>query len=205
MQGNFSLGLLEIFAYLLPGGIGLSAILYQLFPHLVTQIQKDFSFQIVFLVCSYILGHIITAMSVFVLKLREIVRKVHKAKSREERMSYYLDLRDELHKIFGEKITRGEEYIFSLRLVTDNLPKSSQEIERLYALTLFSRNMAMALIISAILFLQTGILIPLSSIFLSLVFFVRYIQLEVSTSDTVFEAAFAYLRSRDIAINNNDG
>lgn len=196
MQGNFTVGLLEIFAYLIPGGIALMALLYQYFPLLADRIQKDFWAQVIFLVCSYVFGHLLTVVSVVILKLREFVKKIRKPKGREERLSFYLDLRNELHKLFGPNITRTDEYLFALRLVTDNLPKSIQEIDRLYALTLFSRNIVVAFILTAAIFLITDMIIFVISVILSILFFVRYIELESATANTVFRSAYVYLRTK---------
>lgn len=203
MGGNFTIGLLEIFAYLIPGGIALAALLYRYFPFLAERVSQGFWFQVFFLTCSYILGHLLTMISVAFPKLRGSIKKALGTKQREERLSFYPELRDELHKLFGSQITRGDEYLMALRLVAENQPKSIQEIDRLYALTLFSRNTVVSFILMASAFLTTNRAICIISVILSLSFFVRYIQLEAATANTVFRSAYVYLWTKERFETNN--
>jgi hypothetical protein len=104
-----------------------------------------------------------------------------------------LRIKSQVQQLFGPNITRSDEYLFSLRLVTDNLPGSLQEIDRLYALTLFSRNMVVSLLMTAIIFLNLDKTIFLLAFIFSIIFYIRYNQLENATGNTVFRSAYVYL------------
>lgn len=60
---SFTIGLLELFAYLLPGGLVLSTIVYLSNPPLIDRILSSTPLQMAFLVGSYIIGHLLTQIS----------------------------------------------------------------------------------------------------------------------------------------------
>lgn len=195
MTGNFTIGLLEILAYLVPGGLALAVILHLRFPELANQAVSGIGYQIAFLACSYVMGHLLTFASVPLIRVRAILKWLVRGRPREKRISFYCDLQQRLRSVYGSNITRDDEYYFALRLVTENQPHSSQTIDRLYAMTLFSRNISLALLLIATLFLDRGVIVALSFLVIAALFFLRYTQLESTTANTVFRAAYVYLCS----------
>jgi len=195
MQGSFTISLIEIFAYLFPGCVVLAVLIYRFLPAVeVDNLLQQVWFLVVFLALGYILGHILTTLSVYVLKLRMfIIKKVLKQKSRQERHSFYPKLRESLRDLFGSSLSPEDEYLISLRLVTENMPNSAQEINRLYTLTLFSRNLVVAFLIASLLFITSNIAYSVISLVLSVLLLVRYIQLEAATGNTVVRSAHMFL------------
>lgn len=196
MTGGFSVTLLEILAYLAPGGITLAAILYIYFPQMGGRALSGIGEQVFFLACSYVIGHLLTFISVVLRKLSTLLKKLLHRNPREKRMPFYSDLQARLKSFLCSNITRDDEYEFSLRLVIENQPHSGQTIDRLYAMTLFSRNTSLSLLLTAILFTHKDATAASLFFILSMLFFLRYIQLENITSNTVFRSAYVYLCSR---------
>ena len=197
MNGNFVVGLIEMFAYLLPGSIALAAILIRYYPAQIEQMSNETWFQLVFIIGSFISGHILTLISVVLVKVRVFLsRKVFKQKYRHERLSFYSKLETELNQRFGKSMSYSDRYWYSLRLVTEFMPQSTVEINRLYALTLFSRNLVFAFLVGSILFLVDNWLIFSIGLALSIIFIIRYSQLETATGDTVLRAAYVFLCMR---------
>ena len=199
IRSSFTLGLLEIFAYILPGSLALSAALYRLKPALLERAFAGIGEQALFLAAGYAAGHILTLASISVLKVRGFFRKrlrrrLAHQRSREERLSFYEDLRAELRSTFGENLQRSDEYFFSLRVVADNLPGSLQTIDRLYAITLFSRNMAAGTVFSTLCAGGSQPLVWFAGVLLVALFFIRYIQVEQTLANTVFRSAYVYFR-----------
>lgn len=196
MAGGFSVTLLEILAYLAPGGVTLAAILYVYFPQMVDRALRGVGEQVSFLVCSYVIGHLLTFISVALRKLSTLLKKRLRGNPREKRLPFYSDLQARLQSLLCSHITRDDEYEFSLRLVVENQPHAGQNVDRLYAMTLFSRNITLSLLLTSILFAGKGVM---AVVFfgLAVLFFLRYIQLENVTSNTVFRAAYVYLCSKE--------
>jgi uncharacterized membrane protein YciS (DUF1049 family) len=195
MQGKFTVSLIEIFAYLFPGCVALAALTYRLMPAAdLDTLQQRAWFIAAFLAVGFVFGHILTMLSVYVLKLRMfITKKILKQKSRQERLSFYPKLCESLRRLFGSKISPADEYLISLRLVTENMPNSAQEVDRLYALTLFSRNLVLAFLITSLLFITTNMTLSAISLALSVLFLIRYSQLEAATGETVIRSAYVFL------------
>jgi hypothetical protein len=205
MSGNFTVGLLEILAYLVPGAFTLGALLYIRFPELVTRDLDKVGVQLAFIVCSYIVGHLLTFLSVHYFRVRSLLKWIFKGKTREKRVSYYEDLRKQLYITFGSEITKDDEYYFCLRLVTENQPHSSQTIDRLYAMTLFSRNTSLAFLITAYLSVGRNASSAIVFAILAILFFFRYVQLEATTANTVFRAAYVYFCSKEKQKKGSEG
>jgi hypothetical protein len=200
MAGTFTIGLLEVFAYLLPGSIVCVGILYCCFPSLIDAAPDGLWEVGAFLAGAYVIGHVLTIISVGILKAREFLKRVQhrtgKGKVREQRLPFYQNLRSELRKVFGDDLARDDEYQMCLRLVTDFSPESQRDVDRLYALTLFARNGVAAFVIATAMLAFREWKVSLISFVLALLFFVRYVQLEQSTSDTVFRSAYVLLRTK---------
>ena len=197
MQGSFTVGLLKIVAYLIPGVLALGTAINTYSPAVSTVVQRDFWSQIAFLGVAYIVGHILAALSAGVLRIREHMR-VFQPLPQQKRLSFFGDLRAGLPAVAGINIWRREEYILLLRVLADKWPRTSQEVKRLYALTLFCRNMAVALFVVALLVVGvnlTGAAVPL---LLSVVFLYRYVQIERDLTETAFQAAYVLLHSGEL-------
>jgi hypothetical protein len=202
---SFTVGVLEIFAYLLPGGSVLATIIYILNPVIMDRLVSSPPLQIVFIVSSYIVGHLLTQISLILAYGRMGLKWIGVSKKREERLSFHKELQEKLMAIFGPDMTKADSYYYSLRIVTEHQPRTGPTIDRLYALTLFSRNTSVAFFIMAMSLISTKIGISVLLIITSFLFFIRYIQLEKSNSDTVLRAAYVYLCTKEIEkeIKNN--
>jgi hypothetical protein len=197
MQGSFTIGLLEVLGYLLPGGLVLACFLSQRAPDLGNKAASVVAGQILFVAASYLLGHLLTLLSLSLAKLRAPLKWLLRVRPREERLQFYPKLRSNLRERFGYQLTKDDEYYFSLRLVSEFQPHSSQTIDRLYALTLFARNMVAALLVVAFLVLPSSLKIALIMFGFALIFFVRYYHLERATADTLLRAAYVYFCSEE--------
>lgn len=198
MQGNFTVGLVEIFAYLLPGCAALAASVCRFFPADIDTLSQRAWFILAFLGGGFALGHVLTTLSVLVLKLRmSITKRVLKRRSRQEELSFYPRLSKSLRCLFGSSLSPTDEYSICLRLVTENMPNSAREIDRLYALTLFSRNLVLSCVITLLLFLKTSTTTSVIALALSILLIIRYSQLESITGDTVMGAAYVFLSMRE--------
>jgi len=197
MAGNFTVSLLEILAYLIPGGIMLSAIIHFRFPELIDRVLSGIGSQIAFVACSYVVGHLLTFASTPLVRVRVYMRRLGRVKPRKVRMPFYEDLQTKLQSLFGANLSMRDDYHFALRLVTDNQPQSSLTIDRLYAMTLFSRNTSLAFLLIGCLFWNRSISTSLGCGVLAVLFFLRYIQLEATALHTVFRAAYVYLCSKE--------
>lgn len=195
---NLTVGLLEVFAYLLPGGFVLATIFYLSTPTLIDKVLTSTPLQLVFVVSSYVIGHLLTQISILLAYGRMGLKWIGVSKRREERLSFYKELQGKLKAIFGTGMTKEDSYYFSLRLVTEHQPRTGQTIDRLYALTLFSRNTSVAFFIIAMALIGKHIGISILLLITSFLFFIRYIQLEKSNSDTVLRAAYVYLCTKEI-------
>ena len=79
MTGSFSVTLLEILAYLIPGGLTCAAILNAFFPKIVDRTISGLGEQISFLACSYVMGNLVTFISVVLRKISTSARRhLHK-------------------------------------------------------------------------------------------------------------------------------
>jgi predicted membrane protein len=195
---SFTVSLLEIFAYLLPGGLILATIVYVSNPLVTDRILSSVPLQVAFLVGSYIIGHLLTQVSIILAYARMGLKWIGIIKKREKRLSFHKELHEKLKAIFGSKMTKADSYYYSLRLIAENHQHTGQTIDRLYALTLFSRNTSFAFFIIAMILINQNIVCSLLLVATSFLFFIRYIQLEKSNSDTVLRAAYVYLCTKDI-------
>ncbi|MCP4546675.1 MAG: hypothetical protein GY835_09460 [bacterium] len=203
MKGSFNVGLLEIFAYLLPGGFILVLSLFRVRPQLLQE-EVSAGMIIAGLAASYIIGHVLTHVSLVVMGLRMLIQKRKAGTSREERYSFYPELQKYLMNSFGEDLSRGEEYRFCLRLVAERMPTSNQTIDRFYALTLFSRNLVVALVAAALLFSISNWIVSIISLAGAMIFFQRYVDLDKATASTVFRSAFVFFRLQAGGNANDD-
>lgn len=148
MQGSISLSLTEIFTYLFPGCVTLAAIVYRFISvETIDKFAERIWVIVAFLSAGYVLGHLLTMFSVYVLKLRMFIgKKILKQKIRQEQLSFYPELRKALSQKFGSKISAQDEYLLSLRLIGEYMPNSTKDVDRLYALTLFSRNLVVTFV-----------------------------------------------------------
>jgi uncharacterized membrane protein len=194
MQGSISISLIELFAYLFPGSVTVAALIYRFIPiGDIDEMAQRVWVVVVFVTVGYVIGHLLTLLSVYVLKLRMfIIKKILKQKSRQERLSFYSELSKSLHLMFGANISPEDEYLLSLRLIGEYMPNSIRDVDRLYALTLFSRNLVLTFFIIALLFIGNWVISAIAWI-LSALFLVRYSQLEASTGNTVARSAYVLL------------
>jgi hypothetical protein len=151
-----------------------------------------------FLVGSYIIGHLLTQISIILTYARMGLKWLGFIKKRSMRLSFHKELQEKLIAVFGSRMTKEDSYFYSLRLVTEHQQRTSQTIDRLYALTLFSRNTSVAFFIIAMSLINQRTGWAVVSVIASFLFFIRYIQLEKSNSDTVLRAAYTYLCTKGI-------
>jgi hypothetical protein len=206
---GFTVSLLELFAYLLPGGLVLLTLLYVSSPLVIEQILSKTSLQMAFLVGSYVIGHFLTQISIILAYARMGLKWFGFIKKRDKRLSFHHELQEKLTDIFGSGMTKEDSYYYSLRLVTEHQQRTSQTIDRLYALTLFSRNTSVAFFIISVSLINQKIGWAVVFVIASFLFFIRYIQLEKSNSDTVLRAAYVYLctkgREREDSTDSANG
>jgi hypothetical protein len=193
MKGSFNIGLLEVLAYLAPGLVGIVA-LYIFIKGSVANFSLLNDWNLIYvLIGSYIMGHLLSVISRPATLIREWIKKLGKFKKREERYYFYKNFKEALEVYLGYKPEREEHYPFSLRVVAENCAETNKTIDRLFSLTLFSRNMSVSLIILSISILEMNIYYTLACIIASIAFFYRYIQFERDLESTVFRSAFIYM------------
>jgi hypothetical protein len=98
-----------------------------------------------------------------------------------------------LEEYLGYTPMREDHYPFSLRVVAENCAESNKSIDRLFALTLFSRNMLASFLGLSLSLLALDVQYTFACIVISIVFFYRYIQFERDLESTVFRSAFIYI------------
>jgi hypothetical protein len=193
MTGSFNLGLVELFSYLLPGCLTVAGIIFRYWSEEIESFSKNIWLIVIFLIIGFIFGHLLTMLSVSILKIRPFIFYKILRKKRHDKPVFYQELIDKLIKLFGEKVAMRDEYQMSLRIVSEFMPNSANEINRLYALTLFSRNLIFAFLILGLLFLLSNLPISIFSFVLGVLFIIRYTQLEAATGITVRRSAYVYL------------
>lgn len=193
MSGNLTISLIEILAYLFPGGIVLAAVLDVYFPELGDRTLNSGAYQIAFTVCSYIIGHPLMLFSYLLVFVQKPLKKLARIKPPAERLYFYRDFRRRLGEVLGEDVASGHTYQFANRLITDNRLPASQVIDRLYAMVLFSRNITISFIVTSLIFSTKSVTASLILGGLALAFLARYIQMEIVITNTVFRAAYVYL------------
>ena len=196
MSGNLTISLIEILAYLFPGGIVLAAVLNVYFPELEDRTLNSGSYQLAFAVCSYIVGHLLMLFSYLLVFVQKPLKKVARIKPPAERLYFYRNFRQRLGELFGEEIAPGHTYQFANRLITDNRLPANQVIDRLYAMMLFSRNITISFIVTSLIFSTKSGPAALVLGGLALAFLARYIQMELVITNTVFRAAYVYLSTK---------
>jgi hypothetical protein len=137
MKGSFSIGLLEVLAYLAPGLVGIFA-LYIFYQGSISNITWPNDWNVLYiLIGAYIAGHVITILSRPAAWIRGTFKKLVKSKRREKRYSFYSLFEKALEEYLGYTPMREDHYPFSLRVVAENCAESNKSIDRLFALTLF--------------------------------------------------------------------
>jgi hypothetical protein len=198
---NFTLGLIELFAYLIPGLSTVAVAAVVVFGYSADDLSVPTSMGI--LVGGYVVGHALTVLSRSLAWMRGFVKLAVRAKAREERYSFYGELQGQLRSLFGEDVTKPDEYTYCLRLVVEHCPSTTTTVDRLYALTLFSRNMTLAMTIASVLCVARSASVSFLMIVLAVLFFVRYYQFERHLESTVFRAAYVHLKVNGGALANN--
>jgi hypothetical protein len=196
MKGNFAVGLLEIVAYLIPGSVSLFFTTQRFEITFIEVNNKTGMSAIIFLVASYTIGHMLTQLSGILVKVRSKWQKFNNRRPCEQRLEFYPRLLIELENMFGYKMKKSEQYLFCLRLIADNMVVSNQSIDRLYALTLFCRNMIVSFLLILILYSSSDLRITVLSLLALVLFFSRYLALEESTANTVLRSAYIYLLNK---------
>ena len=193
MKSTFSVGLLEVFAYLVPGLIVILAIVYKYTgvdlygdkPHTYTVLAV--------LTIGYVTGHLLTLGSQLFVELRGLLKNITGVETREKRYGFYPELEKLLNSYFGYCLSRSDQYLFSVRIVAEYCSESNKAVERLYGLTLFCRNTVLALIVSSIFTFGVSPYISLGLILVAVVFFWRYTQFEKILEGSVYRSAFLWL------------
>ena len=194
MQGSFALSLLELFAYLIPGFLIEVAYVYVALDF--TKLPEAPVWLALIVVSSYIIGHSLTIVSLAIVKFRKFIKRIRKEKSREERYSFYSSLRKHLRESFGQGISNRDEYYFSRRLVMEHCPASASTIDRLSALSLFSRNTCTGCLLCSPLLAFKDISLAGIFLILSVLLFFRYTQFQRAMEGTTFRAAYMYFIER---------
>ncbi len=192
MKGNFTLGLLEVCTYLIPGMIVLSILALIYYNDIFDQAKQTTWLAVLSIFIAYLIGHALTVVSYLLVYVRKMINKLIGCKYREPRYPYYPALRDKLRGRFGSNISRADEYLFSIRLVMESYPSAAELINRQYALSLFSRNTSMALFVVSIILIKSFYLLSMLSMSSAIVFYVRYVQFERALEATVFRMAYIY-------------
>jgi hypothetical protein len=140
----------------------------------------------VYLLASYVLGHALTILSRLLTWLRIRTRGY-----RSRNYSFFPQLQKRLRQAFGEGLGAAEEYHLSHALAIESCPRSSERIERYFALALLMRNLACATLISALIIGSAG-LYRWAGLFAILVglFVYQHDRFEATLERTVFRTAF---------------
>lgn len=202
MKSSFNLGVLEIFAYLAPGLIVTYSFIHNNIggeSFSTISIGNEVTF---ILIAGYIVGHLLTIGSQPMIWLRGFLKAISNSKKRPERYEFYSDLLKLLEEFIGYRPSKSDQYLFSLRLVAEYCEESNRTIDRLFALTLFSRNAVVAFLLASIFWLPDYYYISLGCISISVLFFLRYVHFERDVEGTVFRSAFLWLKSNQNETTN---
>lgn len=205
MQGNFGVSILELIAYLVPGGIALNVIIWR-FPKLLSFHSESLPTQLLMLAAAYVLGHIIAAGSEPLVRLRQLLQRLIRRPRRAARYSFYDELRRLLSGRFTFPLRRSAEFGLCLRVVEQTAQSSIAAIERLRALTLFARNMCVCftgVALGAV--LSHYMLASCVCLFGALALFVRYLRFEEAMASLVFESAYVALSLSNRQRENRSG
>ncbi len=194
MQGSFSLGLIEILVSLFPGCILLFSIMYRFTSLPFDWITKNPWIIGAFLIVGFIIGQLLVTLSSFLVNVRIfVIKKIFKQKRIGDRYPFSTELRELLEKYYRIKLSSSDEYPFSLRLTHEYMPKSSAEADRLYAITMLARNLVFVFLAISIIYIDSNWAITIASFILSILFFIRYVDVEAVTGEIVSRSAFTYL------------
>jgi hypothetical protein len=142
---SFTVGLLELLGYLVPGATvaGVAALVLDA-RGLSAYFATGFG-SLCFLLVSYITGHVLTVVSRLLTDTRDalVKRGFLSYKPLERRYPFYPRLKAQLDHVFSGDL-HGEEFQLARVLVAERCPRSSDRIDRYFALVLLTRNMAVA-------------------------------------------------------------
>ncbi len=188
---SFTVGLLEVIGYLVPGGATLACALW-LLPSAALRFEAASAGAgrtVVFLLAAYVTGHVLTALSRSLTWARVKIRG-HGAR----RWTFWPTLRARLHAAYGADLGAAEEYHLSRQLVAERSTTLSDRIDRLFAVTLFCRNAAVALLVCAVFAGVARDLLALAVFaLLAALFAFQHARFERTQEATVFRAAFVLL------------
>ena len=191
---SFTIGLLELLGYVVPGAtvLGITAFVYMGWRPWLGDSGGDSASVLYFVLASYVTGHILTILSRMLTWTHRKLRRYRS--SREKRFAFYFRLRERLVRVFGSDFGPAEEYHLARELVTERCPRSSERIDRLFALTLLTRNMSMALLVAVWPLVSSG---HRHWSYLSLMaaglFAFQHYRFEGTHESAVFRAAFVAL------------
>jgi hypothetical protein len=193
MQGSFGVSVLELIAYLVPGGIALNVLLWR-FPNAASFHSANLSEQLFLVAVAYVLGHIVAAGSEPLVKIRQMLQRITRRPQRGERYAFYDELRQLLSARFASQLTRNAEFGLCLRILEHSAQSSIVAVERLRALTLFARNMCVCFFgVAIVAAMSHSITTSVVCLFGVLALFARYVRFEEATSTLVFESAYVAL------------
>ena len=192
MKGQFSLGLLDVFGYFIPGGLLLVACLAEFYPDHFKIIGGNNGLLLLAIVSSYLIGHVIAFMSGIVTKARNLLVRMLGKNNYLEGYDFYNKLKPLLETKYAIKIDEVCAYYFSRLLIADKSPNSALIVERLHSLTHFSRNVTFSLFTIASIYAFSNTLVSVVSLLLSIVFFTRYIIIGRYATVSGLRAAYVY-------------
>ncbi|MEM3170610.1 MAG: hypothetical protein QW838_07570 [Candidatus Nitrosotenuis sp.] len=194
MNQDFSLGILDFFSYLVPGVLLLLPCFFWGFPIDPKLNLTGFDKYVVLFIGGYIIGHLLTLVSSLIPKLNGLAKRLFKIRIPEDKSKLISNLQQELRATFNCEVNPRVALQLSMRIVSDYCPSTNETIARLYAMSLFSRNMIITSLIYSIFLFYLGWLITLVSVAISILFYLRYWRLQLALENAIYRSAFVYLK-----------
>jgi hypothetical protein len=182
---SFTVGLLEVLGYLVPGA-SVVTVAILVYPSARIDLGDPRCTLVIYVLASYVIGHALNVLSY----LLPFVRK--KMKGHPPRnYPFFPRLQQRLVHAFGADLGPAEEYHLSQALAIEACPRSSDRIERYFALALLMRNLSVAALLSMLLTGSVGLYrwAGVCAILVGL-FTYQHFQFEATRRGTLFRAAF---------------
>jgi hypothetical protein len=182
---SFTVGLLEVLGYVVPGAT-LVTVAVLISSDARIDLGGETTALVIYLLASYVLGHALTVFSRLLPFMRNKI-KGHLPRN----YTFFPQLQELLVRAFGKDLGPAEEYHLCHALAIEACPRSSDRIERYFALALLMRNLASASLLSMLLvgfvghYAWGGVYALLAGLF-----GYQHFRFEATLRRTVFRTAF---------------
>lgn len=187
---NFYIGVIDLFAILLPGAIAALAIYFHynvgIDAFLNLTGQQGFFSSFLLLFASYLFGHIISQASAYLDKLYDNLRK--KKNETDTRLNLVKSIRRENYGNSEKDLSTVNTYDWSVYKLQQQAPNAAGEVERYTADSKFFRGLVLIASAIFIVFLGKGAwLLAVLSVLIALFSWVRYVRKRDKAKTTAYQ------------------